>query len=107
MNNPALYDNHRTTIGRGFMKKLYNLDDHALRNGYDRRFKVGEAWTDIGSFNQEKISPSVIKYFVDVGYIITYTDYKISITNLGIQIVRTNPEHESLTVPSQYTDHIS
>lgn len=107
MNNPSLYENHRTTIGRGFMRKLYDLDDHASRNGYDRRFNLGEAWADISSFNQEKISPSVVRYFVDVGYVITYDDGKISITNLGIQVVRTDPENKPLTIPSLYTDHIS
>ena len=34
-------------------------------------------------------------------------DGRISITGLGIQIVRTNPNHDSLAVPSRYTDHIS
>ena len=48
-----------------------------------------------------------VRYFVDAGYIITYVSGRISITNLGIQIVRANPEHVSLTIPSQYTDHIS
>ena len=34
-------------------------------------------------------------------------DGRISITGLGIQIVQTNPNHDSLAVPCRYTDHIS
>ena len=98
-----LYEQHRRTIGAGFMRKLCKEDDDSIRNkGRPAALSVTEIWRDnLGSFDQDKVAPLAVRFFRDKKhYIIQGNDGKISLTEIGRQ--HCNDEDKDLTLPEYY-----
>jgi hypothetical protein len=102
-NNPMLYEQHRRTIGAGFIKKLCKEDYDSRRNrGQPAALTVTEIWKDnLGSFDRDKVAPLAVRFFRDEKHYITQSnDGRISLTEIGRQ--HCNDEDKDLALPEHY-----
>lgn len=105
--NPVLNMRDRSMIGQRFIGNLLSFDEHAKRHGYNRLCTVTNTWQNLGAFNFNIVSPIVVNYFSDIGYISRYNNGMVRVSDQARELACTQPEHYSFTIPRGYTDQLT
>jgi len=83
--SPILTERDRYIIATRFLKRLCELDYHAISLNQSREFTIDEIWDYyLGGYNKEIVAPFVIFYFEnELGYVRQLPSKKVSITSEG------------------------